>query len=341
MKLKISGPGISKNNIPVELIVDVLTAIRNSILLIYEVGTKKDLAAGIPSRVRDDHVPLSVVDISDGSATITINAPLNQQQLFENSTPTQIALSKFFEILEAVECHDEVRIKAILPEVGSRNSIMRQVENLVRKQKADRSVSVMMEGRPEIVTPNDGWYETISDIIESENETLSTEIIGSVIMVHARKYKAELLTGTERIVIKDPDLGKSFKKLLDHSVKVRGTISFQNTGEMILMEIEDLQDFKKETEINSLYYEGKLYKFSSPIQLLKNVDYKHDLVEISCPKLRIYGYGEEFEDAWEDFRRTFDTAVYILQTSKLPISQSDKQFELFFRNNCEVTTCGL
>ena len=340
MKLKISGPGINKNNIPVEAVVDVLTAIRNSILLIYEAGTKKGMAAGVPSRVKDDHVPLSIVDISDGSATITVDAPLDQHQLFENSTPTQVALGKFFEILEAVECHDEERIKAILPEVGSRNSIMRQVENLVRKQKADRSVSVMMEGRPEIVTPNDGWCETISNIIESENETLSTEIIGSVIMVHARKYKAELLTGTERIVIKDPDLGKSFKELLDHSVKVRGTISFQNTGEMILMEIEDLQDFKKETEINSLYYEGKLYKFSSPIRLLKTID-EYDLVEIACPKLRIFGYGEEFEDAWEDFRRAFDTAVYILQNSKIPISESDKQFELFFKNSCEVTSCGL
>lgn len=340
MKLKISGPGINKSNIPVETIVDVLTAVRNSVLLIYEAGTKKDTAAGVPSRVKDDNVPLSIVDISDGSATITLDAPLDQQYLFENSTPTQVALSKFFEILEAVECHHEERIKAVLPEVGSRNSIMRQVENLVRKQKADRSVSVMMEGRPEIVTPSDDWYETISSIIESENETLSTEILGSVIMVHARKYKAELLTGTERIVIKDPDLGKSFKELLDHSVKVRGTISFQNAGEMILMEIEDLQDFTNETEINSLYYEGKLYKFSSPIRLLKTID-EYDLVEIACPELRIFGYGEEFEDAWEDFRRAFDTAVYILQNSKIPISESDKQFELFFKNSCEVTSCGL
>lgn len=102
------------------------------------------------------------------------------------------------------------------------------------------------------------------------------------------------------------------------------------------MGIEELREFKKEIKISSFSFEGKLYKFSSSFLVVKEID-SDGSFEIKCPELKIFGFGERFEDAWYDFKRAFATAIFIVKNSEIPLADSEKEFADFVNSKCEVS----
>lgn len=339
IRIHIEGDNLSTGNIKIPHIIKILSNIQNTVTLIAKSLEDKDL--GVP-RLPESNIEkyaLSITGINSGSLELVIEASQNGEiQLFEKSNIVKKSIIVYNEIVDAYKESNLDKMREIIPHGETLKTVTENFVDIARYLEMHSLKLGVKTNEAVVEFRQDNFGVIYYKLTENTQEVFEDYYIGYVSAKNNRNKELEIWDGGKKSVLK---AGKTFFKDLapyfEKPVSLRVIFKqAKNKHERYLLSLLSIEEIKEEFMVYKINFKNKNYIFKNGFKLSLLRD--GDCYEIHSKIMESFEFGENFAEAWQNFKEYFDGIYELLFESEYSnkLSESSLKLKKYLSENCAV-----